>query len=48
MELDIGNALGGSPGLTEDTLDHLDERVGIAHERIEQGRADDEIGRAHV
>ena len=46
MELDIGNALGGSPGLTEDTLAHLDERVGIAHERIEQGRADDEHGYA--
>ena len=46
MELDIGNALGGSPGLTEDTLDHLDERVGIAHERIEAGRADDEHGYA--
>jgi glucose-6-phosphate isomerase len=46
MELDIGNALGGSPGLTEDTLDHLDERVGIAHERIEQGRAADEHGYA--
>ena len=46
MELDIGNALGGSPGLTEDTLDHLDERVGIAHERIEQGRAADKHGYA--
>ena len=46
MYLDIGNALGGSPGLTEDTLDHLDERVGIAHERIEQGRADDDHGYA--
>jgi len=46
MYLDIGNTLGGSPGLTEDTLEHLDERVGIAHERIEQGRADDEHGYA--
>ena len=46
MYLDIGNALGGSPGLTEDTLAHLDERVGIAHERIEQGRADDDHGYA--
>ena len=46
MYLDIGNALGGSPGLTEDTLAHLDERVGIAHERIEQGRAADEHGYA--
>jgi glucose-6-phosphate isomerase len=46
MELDIGNALGGSPGLTEDTLEHLDDRVGIAHERIEAGRAADEHGYA--
>src|SRR6056297_1226097 len=46
MYLDIGNALGGSPGLTEDTLAHLDERVGIAHERIERGRGDDEHGYA--
>ena len=46
MYLDIGNALGTSPGLTEDTLDRLDERVAIAHDRIERGRANNEHGYA--
>ena len=46
MYLDIGNALGGSPGLTEETLAHLDERVAIAHDRIEAGMEAEEHGYA--
>ncbi len=46
MYLDIGNALGGSPGLTEETLAHLDERVAIAHDRIEAGMEAKEHGYA--
>ncbi len=46
MYLDIGNALGGSPGLTEDTLAHLDERVALAHDRIEAGIEAEEHGYA--
>ena len=46
MYLDIGNALGTSPGLTEATLGRLDERVAIAHDRIERGREEAEHGYA--
>ncbi|MWV63734.1 glucose-6-phosphate isomerase [Halorubrum sp. JWXQ-INN 858] len=46
MDVDIGNALGTTPGVTEATLERLDERVGDAHERIERGMADDEFGYA--
>ena len=46
MYLDIGNVLETSPGITEQTLDRLDERVGIAHERIAEGMAADEHGYA--
>jgi len=46
MQVDIGNALASEadPGISRDALDRLDERVARAHERIEQGRADDEFG----
>ena len=46
MYLDIGNVIDTSPGITEQTLDRLDERVAIAHDRIEQGREDEEHGYA--
>ncbi|PSP32672.1 glucose-6-phosphate isomerase [Halobacteriales archaeon QH_10_67_22] len=46
MRVDIGNTLDSvaDPGLSEDALEALDERVADAHERIERGRADDEFG----
>jgi glucose-6-phosphate isomerase len=46
MYLDIGNVLDTSPGITEQTLDRLDERVGIAHERIAEGMEAEEHGYA--
>ena len=46
MYLDIGNVLETSPGITEQTLDRLDERVAIAHERIAEGMAAEEHGYA--
>ena len=44
MYLDIGNVLNTSPGITEQTLDRLDDRVAIAHDRIEEGREAEEHG----
>jgi len=46
MELDIGNALSevASPGVSEETLERLDDRVATAHERISAGKADEEFG----
>ena len=48
MHLDIGAALGdgADPGVDEDDLDELDERVATAHETIAAGRATDEFGYA--
>ncbi len=46
MYLDIGNVLNTSPGITEQTLERLDERVAIAHDRIAEGMAADEHGYA--
>jgi glucose-6-phosphate isomerase len=46
MYLDIGNTLDTSPGITEETLERLDERVDIAHDRIQEGREADEHGYA--
>ena len=46
MDVDIGNALGTTPGLTEETLERLDERVASAHERIARGMDADEFGYA--
>ena len=46
MDVDIGNALGTMPGLTEETLERLDDRVADAHERIDRGMAADEFGYA--
>ena len=46
MDVDIGNALGTMPGLTEETLERLDGRVADAHERIDRGMAADEFGYA--
>jgi glucose-6-phosphate isomerase len=50
MRVDIGNAMArvATPGVTEDALDRLDERVADAHERIERGMADDEFGYASL
>ncbi len=44
MDVDIGNALGTTPGVAEETLERLDGRVADAHERIAGGMADDEFG----
>ena len=46
MQLDIGNVFDSSPGITEETLAHLDDRVGIAHEKIADGMDADEHGYA--
>jgi len=46
MYVDLGNALDTTPGLTEETLDRLDDRVAAAHDRIAAGMADDEFGYA--
>ena len=48
MDVDIGNALStvASPGVSREALEALDEKVANAHERIEEGRADDEQGYA--
>ncbi|THE64918.1 glucose-6-phosphate isomerase [Salinadaptatus halalkaliphilus] len=46
MNVDIGNALGSvaSPGISRAALEHLDEQVADAHERIERGMANGEHG----
>ena len=46
MHVDLGNALDTTPGLTEETLERLDDRVADAHDRIAAGMADDEFGYA--
>ena len=48
MDVDIGPALAEvvTPGVPRGALDRLDERVGRAHERIEEGRAAGEHGYA--
>jgi glucose-6-phosphate isomerase len=48
MHVDIGAALGdvADPGVDQEALEELDERVETAHERIAAGRADDEFGYA--
>jgi len=48
MDVDIGNALSSvaSPGVSRDSLERLDERVALAHERIEAGRNADAHGYA--
>ncbi|MFW5937634.1 MAG: glucose-6-phosphate isomerase [Halanaeroarchaeum sp.] len=48
MHVDIGNALASvaSPGISREALDRLDDRVALAHDRIDAGRADDEHGYA--
>lgn len=48
MNVDIGNALDrvAQPGVSRDSLDRLDDRVGRAHERIERGIAAEEFGYA--
>ena len=48
MQVDIGNALApvADPGISEERLDALDDRVAGAHERIADGMADDEFGYA--
>ena len=48
MQVDIGNALAtvASPGVSEGSLERLDERVARAHQRIEHGMATGEFGYA--
>ena len=46
MNVDLGNALETTPGLTDETLERLDERVADAHDRIAAGMADEEFGYA--
>ncbi|WP_418281520.1 glucose-6-phosphate isomerase [Halorubrum sp. DTA98] len=48
MNVDIGNALGTTPGVTEAGLERLDDRVAAAHERIERGMGTDEFGYASL
>ncbi|MBZ6495528.1 glucose-6-phosphate isomerase [Natrinema longum] len=46
MNVDIGNALASvaSPGVSRESLERLDEQVAVAHERIEEGMANEEHG----
>ncbi len=46
MYVDLGNALDSTPGVSEASLERLDDRVTDAHDRIESGRADAEHGYA--
>jgi glucose-6-phosphate isomerase len=46
MQVDIGNALGTTPGVSREGLERLDEQVAVAHDRIERGRAESEHGYA--
>lgn len=48
MRIDIGNALAAeaTPGVPEDALERIDERVESAHERIIRGMEDGEFGYA--
>ena len=46
MNVDIGDALDTSPGVSRDSLERLDRRVERAHERIQDGRKSDEHGYA--
>jgi glucose-6-phosphate isomerase len=50
MDIDIGNALSAeaSPGVSADSLERLDDRVGRAHDRIEAGIGDREFGYASL
>ncbi|WP_311170673.1 glucose-6-phosphate isomerase [Halobellus ordinarius] len=46
MHVDLGSALGATPGVSRDSLERLDEQVATAHERIQAGRDDHEHGYA--
>ncbi|MFC7187294.1 glucose-6-phosphate isomerase [Halorubrum yunnanense] len=46
MHVDLGNAVETTPGLTDETLERLDDRVADAHDRIAAGMADEEFGYA--
>ncbi|MFB6128022.1 MAG: glucose-6-phosphate isomerase [Halolamina sp.] len=46
MRVDIGNALGATPGVSREGLERLDDRVRDAHERIQRGREAREHGYA--
>jgi glucose-6-phosphate isomerase len=50
MKVDIGNALASvaDPGIGDDALDALDDRVADAHDRIAQGMADEKFGYASL
>jgi glucose-6-phosphate isomerase len=50
MKVDIGNALASvaDPGVGDEALDALDDRVARAHDRIAQGMADDDFGYASL
>lgn len=46
MQVDLGTVFDATPGVTQDGLERLDERVATAHERIERGRRNNEPGYA--
>ncbi|MDS0294049.1 glucose-6-phosphate isomerase [Halogeometricum luteum] len=46
MRVDLGNALSTTPGVSESSLERLDEQVAAAHETIEEGRENAEHGYA--
>jgi len=46
MDVDLGNTVETTPGVTDETLDRLDDRVAAAHDRIAAGMEADEFGYA--
>ncbi|RLM56497.1 glucose-6-phosphate isomerase [Halobellus sp. Atlit-31R] len=46
MHVDLGSALDATPGVSQESLERLDEQVATAHQRIEAGRDDHEHGYA--
>ncbi|SDY36304.1 hypothetical protein [Halobellus clavatus] len=46
MYVDLGSALGATPGVSRDSLERLDEQVATAHERIQAGRRNSQHGYA--
>jgi glucose-6-phosphate isomerase len=46
MQVDLGNAIETTPGVSREGLERLDDRVADAHERIQAGREADDHGYA--
>ena len=46
MQVDLGNAIETTPGVSREALERLDDRVGDAHGRIRRGQEADEHGYA--